>query len=358
MTASQSTQVVARTTSHPRFVQWFSTLILALGVFFVLSEWGTIREAISKATWTLVPYSLATTLISYVCISSSFARISRLLKVEMSVPDLMRVGFISVVLNHVVATGGAAGYSVRYALMREHGVGLPRVLAVSVLHFIFTSMAMIGMLPLGLLYLMLNAAIPAGVSHLLAGAAALVFLVSGLVMALVFSAPVRARVLEFVERRAHSLLRDKLGPTLRTFDSTITEAIGILRDQPWEFVRIMFLITIDWLASAATVWLAFRSLGVNASVGMVVSGYVIGTIAGVASLVPGGLGVQEGSMAGVFALLGVNFNQSVLAAVIYRAIYFLLPYLVSLAVYQWFLRQPNFLPAASEVKIGPPRQLS
>jgi hypothetical protein len=44
-------------------------------------------------------------------------------------------------------------------------------------------------------------------------------------------------------------------------------------------------------------------------------------------------------MAGVFALFGLDLERSVLAAVFYRATYFILPYLISLGLYRWLLRR-------------------
>ena len=56
-------------------------------------------------------------------------------------------------------------------------------------------------------------------------------------------------------------------------------------------------------------------------------------------MIPGGLGVQEGSMAGIYALLGVPLNQAVLAAILFRVVYYFAPYLVSLAFYRRMLRR-------------------
>ena len=58
----------------------------------------------------------------------------------------------------------------------------------------------------------------------------------------------------------------------------------------------------------------------------------------IASLVPGGLGIMEGSMAAVFVTLGVQFEQAVVAILIYRAAYYGLPILASLLVAPRMLR--------------------
>jgi uncharacterized membrane protein YbhN (UPF0104 family) len=45
-------------------------------------------------------------------------------------------------------------------------------------------------------------------------------------------------------------------------------------------------------------------------------------------------------MAGIFALLGVSFEQAVLAAILFRVLFFILPYLFSLGFYWRLLREP------------------
>ena len=51
-------------------------------------------------------------------------------------------------------------------------------------------------------------------------------------------------------------------------------------------------------------------------------------------------------MAGIYALLGVPFGQAILAAVLFRVLYYLLPYLLILPIYSRLQenakRQPFF----------------
>jgi uncharacterized membrane protein YbhN (UPF0104 family) len=64
----------------------------------------------------------------------------------------------------------------------------------------------------------------------------------------------------------------------------------------------------------------------------VIAGFAIGMFFSIASLVPGGLGIMEGSMAAVFVGLGVQFEQAVVAILIFRAAYYGLPILATLVV--------------------------
>ena len=73
---------------------------------------------------------------------------------------------------------------------------------------------------------------------------------------------------------------------------------------------------------------------------VVVTGFAVGVAAGVMSMVPGGLGVQEGSMAGAYHLLGVPLEQGVLVSFLFRLVYYMVPFGVSLLFYRSVLRGP------------------
>jgi uncharacterized protein (TIRG00374 family) len=77
------------------------------------------------------------------------------------------------------------------------------------------------------------------------------------------------------------------------------------------------------------------------NIGTLLTGFSLGITAGFISLVPGGLGVQEGSMAGIYALLGVPIQTALLSAILFRIIYYFIPFLISLGFYRRLLRAPK-----------------
>jgi uncharacterized protein (TIRG00374 family) len=119
----------------------------------------------------------------------------------------------------------------------------------------------------------------------------------------------------------------------------MTRGVAALRRQPLLFALLVGLIGADWMASVVALWFCFDALGDPIGAGVLLTGFAIGITAGVLSMVPGGLGVQEGSMAGIYALLGVPFHQAVLASILFRVVYYLVPYVVSLGFYWRLLRQ-------------------
>jgi uncharacterized protein (TIRG00374 family) len=314
-------------------------LVALIGLAVIVADWNQIRTALSQAKWKPIPYALAATLVSYACISFSFAQVSRLLGVDMRTRELAIIGFISSVLNHLVLSGGAAGYSVRFMLMNRHGVSLREVVAISILHFLLTSLMMIAMLPVGLLYVGLNASLSQTTATVLAVSALLVFLGTLFAVGVIFWGRMRRRAIRLLVKAVRILVRRDVQEPLERFDATVALGVQAMREDPVSMLIIASLIAIDWAFSAAALWFSFRAFDVTLSVGQLVSGFVIGTVAGVASLFPGGLGIQEASMTGIFALLGISLEKAVVASILYRVVYSIVPYLVSLGLYRWILRQ-------------------
>jgi uncharacterized protein (TIRG00374 family) len=320
-------------------IPWMIALILLLGLVFIALDLDQIRSVLGQASLQPVPYALASTLVAYLCISLSFALVSQLLGIGMRQHELMAVGFVSVILNHIVSSGGAAGYSVRYALMQSYGVRFRQVLTLSILHFYVTAIIMVSALPFGILYLITHAAVPAATAWLLGALAAIVILVIVLATGLVLSESLRQRLLGLIERLASTVLRRDLGPTIGRFGASFSEGVDAMRRRPLAVAGILGLIVVDWTASVVALWFSFRAFGLTLTAGEVVTGFVIGIVAGVASLIPAGLGVQEGSMAGVFALLGVSFERAVLASILFRVLFYVIPYLISLGFYTLLMRR-------------------
>jgi uncharacterized protein (TIRG00374 family) len=325
--------------SRRRFAAAFILIVVFAGVVLVIVDWSHLAPVVRQMDWKTLPGAFLLTFLSYFCVSYAFAAVSRMLGIRMRSRDLAEIGFVSEILNHVLTTGGVAGYSVRYFLMSRHGVSMRDFLAASILHFYLTSLDMLAMLPVGFLYLLLNTSLPPGIAKLLGLMTLLmgtIFIVSTI---LIFLDSKRTPFLKFAAALVKKAVGRDLSETLQRFDDTMARGVAVMRKKPATILWIMALTWIDWFSSVAVVWFCFDAFGEPVPVGVILTGYVIGVMAGVLSMVPGGFGVQEGSMAGVFVLLGAPFEQAILASVLFRGIFFLAPYLVSLGFYGRLLRK-------------------
>lgn len=322
-----------KTVSRRRLTVLLLLTVVVLGGLLALADWEEVTNAVAEADWRPLLPAFAMVTISYLCISYSFAVVSKLLGIDMGHHHLAGIGFVSSVLNHLVQSGGVAGYSVRYALMRSDTVSLDDVLASSILHFYLTSLMMQAMLPFGFAYLYWNASLSRTGAVAIAIVTIVVLCIFAVATALVFAPRIRQPVLRFAARVAGRITKKDVRPILRDFDAAMTRGTVALRARPAVLGMIVALVIADWIASAFALGFCFEALGSPLIPGVLFTGFVIGIMAGVLSSLPAGIGVQEGSMAGVFGLLGVPFGQAVLASILFRVVFYLVPYVISLGFY-------------------------
>jgi uncharacterized protein (TIRG00374 family) len=328
-----------------RLINIFFVAIALAGLALITAQADQVVTTIRQGDWTALPGALLATALSYLCMSLSFALVGRLLGLDMGQRDMAVVGFVTNVINHVLTTGGLAGYSLRYLLMKRHGASFKDVIAVSVMHFYLTSLDMLVMIPVSVLYLMRNAQVARQVSILLGVLTALLTILAALAALLIFAQSWRQRLFLYVHQLANRILGRDLRDQMAQLDETLTRGVLAIRRAPGELVKVMGLTWLDWLGSVFVLSFCLDAFGPAVPFGVVVTGFVLGIMAGLISMVPGGLGVQEGSMTGVLALLGVPFSQAFLAAILFRAIFFFLPYLVSLVFSRWLLQTDQLLDA-------------
>jgi uncharacterized protein (TIRG00374 family) len=325
--------------SRQRWATAFVILLILGGLAVVFLDWNEVRKILGQTDWKLVPLALLVTTISYTSLSYGWAVTNQVFGVRMRRHDLAQIGFVSTVLNHLVSAGGAAGFSVRFLTMGAQGATIKDIVAASLFYSYLSGLGMLALLPIGLIYLFvkhpLSSAAATGIGI---GAVALLVLFV-LASVLVFARSLRFRVLHFLGRVAKAIFHRDVTTAMDEFDETMTRGVAAMRQRPLTFALLMGSIALDWSSSMASLWFCFDALGDPVKVGVLITGFAIGVTAGVLSMVPGGFGVQEGSMSGVYALLSVPLHQAVLAAILFRVVYYLVPYLVSLGFYWRLLRQ-------------------
>jgi len=325
--------------AQSRLVTVLIITILVIGAVLVALDWQDIHQVLLEADWRFIPLVLAFTVLSYTFYSLAYAVVARMLGIAMPLAELAEACFISSVVNHVLTSGGVVGYSLRYLLMKMYNVTLNEVLTSSFLHYYLTSVDMLTILPLSFIYLMIHARVPQGVAIGL-GMMTLIFgLVLVLITVLVLFPSRRRPIINLLDTLIKRLFKRDLHTWLDQFDETLTCGTQAIRKRPLVLLWVMLLTLLDFTSSIVALGFVFEALGPGVKVGALVSGYVIGIMAGLLSMVPGGFGIQEGSMAGIYALLGVHFEQAVLAVILFRLLYYLIPYFLILPFYRRLLRK-------------------
>jgi hypothetical protein len=184
-----------------------------------------------------------------------------------------------------------------------------------------------------------------------AGAVAIFAIGIAYTAVLAFRRRLRRRSLTSVTLRSHRALRRFLprwAPARRrlfSFQHHLDEGLDFVLARKHRMLGPAAWILLDWFMTMGILWWAFRVLHHPLAPGLVLIGMGVGLVLSFVSIVPGGLGIVEGSMTAVFVGLGVPFDTAVMAVLIFRSAYYVIPVLVSLLFFHGLVRQLAGTPA-------------
>lgn len=313
--------------------------LVLFGIVTIILDRAQIVHVLGKTNWALVIPALLFTALSYTLLSYTFALICRIFGVRLGGRDLFEIGFVSWALNHLLAAGGAAGYSLRMLLIQRRGLPVADVLAASLFHSVLNNLFLFTLLPVGLLLGIAAHPLATNTLILVVALALVAGILTVCAAVAAFVSPIRRAIFRWAGRVWHRVTGRDLSGGLAELDSTLGRGVRGLKARPAGLALPLILVVGDWGASMAALWFCFDALGQPVGIGVLIAGFAVGVTVGLLSMVPGGIGVQEGSMATTYALFGVPLGQAVLAAVLFRLVYYIVPFLVSLAFYQRLLHE-------------------
>jgi uncharacterized protein (TIRG00374 family) len=319
----------------------FVALFLIAGALIIILDWKEMQQVIGQANWLLLAPSFLFAGLSYICLSISMAIIFRVFGIKQDFKYLLRVGFVSNVASYLMNVGGATGVSLQYVLLKRRGLATEDILAASLFQLYFSGLMLIVLLPISLLYVLFSRQFSSGTAlgfSIATGILIILLIIAGVV---VFSARVRVALLRNLGRVVHFITRHKIDTALNHFDNAMTRGVTIIRHRPGVLLMLLLVAVGDWVGAVTALWFCFAALGTFSGVGTLITGFSLGITAGFISMIPGGLGVQEGSMVGIFTLLGIPGQTAVLAAILFRIVYYFIPFLISLGFYHRLLRESS-----------------
>jgi len=250
--------------------------------------------------------------------------------------DMLRITLVANTVNYLVSTGGLSGFAVRMYFFTRRGLSSGTAVLISFVQTFLTNIALMFFLLGGFLYLLR--------AHRLVGAdflitvALLGLLGAGAVVAglLLFHPKLRRRTLFWLGQAGHwvmyRLLPHRTPPRFRVWrlQRNIDRGVEFLLTRKRQMIGPVLYILLDWTFTLLILDAAFLVVNHPIRFSVLIIGFAVAIVFSFVSLIPGGLGVMEGSMAAVFAGFGVPFETAIVAALVFRFVYYVLPILVSL----------------------------
>ncbi len=324
-----------------RSPRWVATgalvATLALVALVIAADGQTLLDVAGRIDPRTLLLPLFCTATSYLAMAVSYQRIAQAAGLDVPLGEMVRITLASTAANYLLSTGGLSGLAVRsYYFSRHHRVSSGNAVSISLAQTFITNLVLFAFLLWGLLTLLFYDE----VSGTPLVVVCFFFLVSLCLcvaaIAVVASRGARLTVFAAIMRipdllsRIFSSRREALRARFALFEEELHEGVDFLIARGRKMLSPFFYICLDWLLMLATLYAAFRCVQQSVAMHIVVIGFSTGVLLSIVNLVPGGLGIMEGSMAAVFAALGVPLEAAVVATLLFRASYYLLPLLVSL----------------------------
>jgi uncharacterized protein (TIRG00374 family) len=318
-------------------------VLLALPI--VLSDGEELLRVATSIRPTLLGVPIGFMLLSYGAMSRSYQGIAEAAGCRLRFRDWLRITFVSNTVNYLVTSAGLSGFAVRMYLVGQQGVPRGRAVLISLVQTFLTNFTLLFFILIGFARLVLAGRLrpPA----LAAASSAVVAFVAilGYAVVLVYHRRLRRRTLFYLANTGHRVLR-RVVPSwtpgrvrLWRFQHNLNDGLEFLFARKARIVAPACWIMLDWVFMMGILWAAFRAVGHPLSPGSILVGFAVGVALSLVPLVPGGLGIMDVSMTGVFVSLGAPLENAVVAVLIFRLTYYVLPLVAALCLFPGLMRQ-------------------
>ena len=345
-------------------------LVLALGAaaacallgWSVLSRLDHVRAAAAGMSWSWALAGVACALASHAMGGLALAEVLGLLGHALSKPAVLGISLVSTTANYVLSTGGVSGFALKAHLLHKRRVPIATTIVASAVASAALYGVLAAVLAQGLVALFLGA--QGSRAGLAEGVAGLLMLLaaSGLLVALFMSGKLRTtvtrRLFHWTNRAAFQLSRREIPPEgFDDFEKQLGQGLGRIRRGHGRVGMALFWTALDWGFALISLWLCFRSVGEELPLGPLTAVFAVSQGATLIPVLPGGLGAAESSSAAVLEAMGFDGGRALVAALVYRGAYYLLPSLLSVLVF-WGLKvsEPGVLAEAAAVDEGLPKR--
>jgi uncharacterized protein (TIRG00374 family) len=319
--------------------------VVLLALPLVLSDGRELVRVAANLHPAVLAIPLAFTALSYVAMSRSYQGIADAAECRLSFAEWVRITLVSNTINLIVTSAGLSGFAARLYLLAQQGVPSGRAVLISLVQTFLTNFTLMFFVLLGFVALLASAHLPTVVLAA-AGAAVVVFLaVLAWGVVLVFHRRLRRRTLYYLADTGHRLLHvvvPRWTPgrvRLWRFQHSLNRGLEFLLARKERMIWPTCWIMLDWLLMIGILWAAFQAVDYPIAIWLVVTGFAVGICLTLVPLVPGGLGVMDFSMTGVFVSMSVPLERAAVAVLIYRVAYYVVPLLTSLFLFPGVIRQ-------------------
>ncbi|UCD70946.1 MAG: flippase-like domain-containing protein [Syntrophobacterales bacterium] len=330
--------------------RWIKIGILIFIAVAVLVSVSDIRKMIrlsAKLDLYFLGLSFAAAFGSYLLIALSLKKILELMDIRLSFVEIFNISWVSTSINYVLSTGGIGGFTARVYLLKKKGISYSETIVISIIHTFIINVILMLFVLIG--FSSLLASRQMGIYNFLISSF-LIFIalyVTYLAFKSVVNREFRENWIDRIARwtnKLHSSFSKKGGTIieggeLTSFKAEFNQGMELMGLKRGELKAPVLYVFLDWIGCLLTLYFCFLAIHYFIHPEVLIVGFAVGLFASILSLIPGGLGVMEGSMAAIYYSLNVPLEEAIVAVILYRLIFYVFPFLTSLLVYRSLFKE-------------------
>ncbi|MES2630930.1 MAG: lysylphosphatidylglycerol synthase transmembrane domain-containing protein [Patescibacteria group bacterium] len=314
------------------FRGWLTVVTLVLLTVVVIAAWPEIKEAwglLQQVDLWILLLLLPVQLASYY---ATGGMIFSYLRAKGNIKDMGRWSMARLALelnfvNHILPSGGAAGFSYLAWVLSRHKVSVSRSTMAQIVRFALTFISFVLLLVVAMIVLIFNHTIDRTI--VIVGSALIVVAVGGTLLGIwlikdltrmrKFSAWLTNTTNKFINWITRGKKKNivKAAVLLEFFDGLHDDFLAIRRDRKILFVPFVWAIIANIL-DVALIWISFWALGYPIEPALLFVAFGIASIAGAVSVTPGGAGVYEAVMVAFLSASGVPAEIAIAGTLLAR----------------------------------------
>ena len=344
------------------FRGWLTIITLVLLTIVIIAAWPEIVEAwglLSEVDLWILVLLIPIQFASYYATGGmifSYLRAKGNLE-DMSQWSMTRLALELNFVNHILPSGGAAGFSYLAWVLKKHKVSVSRSTMAQIVRFVLTFASFIMLLLVSMIILTVERKIDLpivliGFSLVVAAVAATwvgIWLIKSNERLRRFSAWLTKKVNTVVSwaTRGKKPAIAKEEVILEFFDGLHDDYLAIRRDRKILHKPFVWA-TVANILDVSLIWIAFAALGYPLDPALLFIAFGVASIAGALSVTPGGAGVYEAVMVAFLAASGVTPEVAIAGTLLARVTLLAGTILFGYALYQMRIVKYGKRPAISK----------
>ena len=335
---------------------WFAAIFGIIVLFYTIKQANLQKfvEHLGDIAPLWAAAVVACSFISYACIAGVLQRLLKGIGQPLSFSSCFKISLLSCTLNYLMSVAGLSGVAAKVYLLSRENVPPSNTLSVSIIHGFLTNTIAVLFIYLGFFYLYSQHQITDRNQEFFGGLVLVIaFVMTWITIQTIIHEAFRKKVWQ-IGLRAVIAICFRIGKPqwirqerAEIFFENFNHSLNMIMSNRAILLLPATLALFDWVFMFLCLKFSFTAINYPVNNQALMVGFSVGLFMGLFSLTPASIGLMEGSMAGSFYLMGLDYEFCLLAILIYRIAYYFIPIASSVLFFKRF-----FPPAAETAAHG------